>query len=186
MLPGPDPPGPQDPESGRPVALDSLLEGTGASDMVNDLAVSGLPGPGFQILNGCSDLAHLILLGTPSSYITGLSLPLDSPDVVQSLPGIDLTNTVTPMMAVEGGRALPPCEGGVQPGSPPVPSNTVIGPPSRTVCVTTPGTTLTSATPVAPSPVDCLISELHEDSDHLLPGTDPVAQSLPLDCPDVV
>jgi len=57
MFPGPGPPGLQDPESGRPVGLDTLLEGTGVIDTVNDLAASGLPGPGIQILNGCSDLA---------------------------------------------------------------------------------------------------------------------------------
>jgi len=62
MFPGPGPPGLQDPESGRPVDLDTLLESTGVSDMVNDLAALGLPGPGIQILNGCSDLANLFLL----------------------------------------------------------------------------------------------------------------------------
>jgi len=73
MFPGPGPPGLQEPESGRSVDLDALLESTGVSEMVNDLAASDLPGPGFQILNGCCDLAHLILLGTPPSYITGLA-----------------------------------------------------------------------------------------------------------------
>jgi len=73
MFPGPGPPGLQDPESGRPMDLDTLVEGTGVIDMVNDLAASGLPGPGIQILNGSSDLAHLFLLGTPTSYITGLA-----------------------------------------------------------------------------------------------------------------
>ena len=44
------------------------------------------------------------------------SIPLDCLDVFQSLPGIYLTNTVTPMMAGEGERALPPPEEWVQPG----------------------------------------------------------------------
>jgi len=73
MLPVPGPPGWQDPESGRPVDLDTLLEGTGVSDMVNDLAALGLPGPGIQILNGCADLANLFLLGISSIFITGLA-----------------------------------------------------------------------------------------------------------------
>jgi len=98
--------------------------------------------------------------------------------VVHSLPGVHLANSVALTTAAEGGRALPPREGGVQPGSLPVPSSPDLDPPSQTVCVATPGTTLTSATPVALSPVYCLISELHEDSDRLLPGvpqTSPVA-----------
>jgi len=73
MLPGPGPPGLHDPESGRPVDLDTILLSTGVSDMVNDFAALELPGPGVRILNGCADLADLFLLGTPSTYITGLA-----------------------------------------------------------------------------------------------------------------
>jgi len=64
MLSGAGPPGLQDPESGRPVDLDTILESTVVSDMVNDLAALGLPGPGIQILNGCADLADLFF-GNP-------------------------------------------------------------------------------------------------------------------------
>jgi len=77
MFPGPGPPGLRDPESGRPVDFDTLdldiLESTGVIDMVNDLAALGMPVSGNQILNGCSELTNLRLLGTPSTYITGLS-----------------------------------------------------------------------------------------------------------------
>jgi len=74
MFPGPGPPGLQDPECGRPVDLDTLLESTGVSDMVSDLSASVLPGSGIQILNGCSYLAYQILAGLPWSYITGLAV----------------------------------------------------------------------------------------------------------------
>jgi len=61
MLPGPGPPGLQDPESGRPVDLDTLLESTAVSDMVDDLAAFVFPGSGIQILNGYADLADAAL-----------------------------------------------------------------------------------------------------------------------------
>jgi len=118
----------------------------------------------------------------PGTDPVALSLPVDCSDVVQPLPGIYLTKNVTPVMAVEGGRALPPCEGGVQPGSPQVPSSPDLDPPSQTLCVTPPGTTLTSAIHVAPSPNCCWVSELNEDSDPSLPGvprTSPVAPPPP-------
>jgi len=63
--------------------------------------------------------------------------------------------------AAESGQALPPCDGGVQPGLPSVPFPPDVGPPSHSRCVTTSGTTFTSATPVALSPT--------EDSDPSLP-----------------
>jgi len=74
----------------------------------------------------------------------------------------------------------------------PVPSPPDVDPPPRAVCVTTPGTTFASATPVALSPDFCLVPELHEDLDPSLsevpltspaaPPPDPVP---PVDCSGV-
>jgi len=112
MFPGPGPPGLQNLESGRPVDLDTLLEGTGVIDMVNDMAASGLPGPGIQILNGCSDLAHVFLLGTLTTYITGLAGL--SPSTIPGPPGgggpaaVEATYSYIPALAAGSPVPCPP------------------------------------------------------------------------------
>jgi len=126
MFPGPYPPGLQDPESGRHVDLDTLLESTGVIDMVNEVAALGLPGPGIQILNGCADLANLFLLGTLTTYITGLAGFSSSP-----VPGAPVggtpealgapTHSHNPVLAAVPPILCPPRAGpstGPSPGAP--------------------------------------------------------------------
>jgi len=80
----------------------------------------------------------------PGTDPVALSPPLEYSCEAHSLPGVYLANRVLLMTAADGGRALPPRDGGVQPGSPPVPSYPDLDPPSQTMCVTTPGTTFSS------------------------------------------
>jgi len=66
------------------------------------------------------------------------SLPCEDTGVEPAFPKVCLATPVTSSSFTSGGQALPPCEGGIQPGLPPLASSLGVGPASPVRCVTTP------------------------------------------------